>query len=76
VQGSVFFGRGLGFCLAAAEEEAAVTDFPVCKEWTASGSPGGGAAEVGKVVVEGREKRVGGRAEYCVKLWRGPLVVA
>lgn len=45
-------------------------------EWGVNSGSSGGVVEVGEVAVEGREKGVGGRIEYCVVHGRGPPAMA
>ena len=76
MQGKVFFWRGLKVGIAVVGGGVVVVvGVGVRTEWTVEGGGGGGAIGAGDVVVEGREKGVGGRTEYCVGLSRGPPVV-
>jgi len=71
VQGKVFFWRGLEVGIAVVGGGVVVVSVGVSTEWTVEGGGGGGTIGAGDVVVEGREKGVGGSTEYCVGAWRG-----
>jgi hypothetical protein len=75
VQGKVFFWRGVEVGIAIVGGGVVVVSVGVITEWTVEDGGGGGAIGAGDVVVEGREKGVGGSTEYCVGPWRGSPVV-
>ena len=75
VHGGVFLGRGLRRSPARVAGGVVATGVDSRAEWAPNSGAGGGAMGAACVVVDWREKELGGRAENCVGFRGRPPVV-